>query len=131
MGVQKSLELLMVFCRTLKRFHDVDTLSNRELEQAATYLMTEAIIWGYIIHIKPSISAQNRVKKILSNFCVFFPIDGDLLDYYFDFPAKKMLRFAQQIPEYKHNKSFNFQDLFVPTLESVRLFYLLNLHTGS
>ena len=64
--------------------------------------MAQAIIWGYIINIKPTIVQQNRVKKILANFCVFFPLDGEVTEYFFDYPTKKIQRFVQFIPDYKH-----------------------------
>lgn len=48
-------------------------------------------------------------------------------DYYLDFNTLEWISWKKAIPEYIHNDTVTFNDILVPTVESTRLVWILNL----
>lgn len=50
-----------------------------------------------------------------------------LYDYYFDIPKKEWVAWEWLVPEYIHDKTMKFHEILVPTIDTVRITYVLKL----
>eukprot|EP00741_Cyanophora_paradoxa_P016051 tig00000042_g15496.t1 len=55
------------------------------------------------------------------------PDEGLVFDYYVDFEQQTLLPWADKVPAYLHTPDTAFSSIFVPTADTVRLTYLLDL----
>ncbi len=58
---------------------------------------------------------------------VEFPDDGLVYDYSFDKERKSWLGWMKTIPEYQINPSLSYSEIIIPTIDSVRYTFLLEL----
>jgi dynein heavy chain len=64
----------------------------------------------------------------LSNGCkVFFPSTGSIYDYTFDQDASEWRPWESIMDEYRHNVKLSFAEMIIPTMDTVRYTYLLEL----
>ncbi|CAG5116362.1 unnamed protein product, partial [Candidula unifasciata] len=116
------------------------TLDDNEYEQGELEaMMIQALVWS----IGAPLIESSRVRfdaflKYLASLSLIYderkaaglgelPAIGTLFDYTYSREQKKWLRWAALVPAYVHDPERKFYDILVPTVETVRSTWLLNL----
>ena len=95
-----------------------------------------ALLWafgGSLIDTKMARSRTKFNQIWRDNFKkVVFPAEGNVLDYYYDIHAeasgrREFVHWSNQVEQYVHVGEEQFSKIFVPTVESTRISYLMGL----
>ncbi|KAH9514997.1 Dynein heavy chain 10, axonemal [Bulinus truncatus] len=103
-------------------------------------VMIQALVWS----LGAALVEDSRVRfdtylKYLASMSVIYdpnklpepgelPGNGILFDYHFDQVKKKWIAWSKRVPAYVHVPGQKFYDILVPTVETVRATWLLELH---
>ncbi|XP_076452214.1 dynein axonemal heavy chain 10-like [Babylonia areolata] len=135
-----NLNLVTQLCNMLTTLLTEEVGDSYELE--AIYIM--ALCWSAGAALLPDgrIKFDNYVKY-LSSLPILseeggsqlakageLPGDLTLFEYFFDQDKKKWVPWSQMVPEYVHKPEVKFNEILVPTVDTVRATWLLGLMVG-
>lgn len=100
-----------------------------DLLQMIAPLFMFSFIWshGCTTTLDGRIKFDAFCRKLLPEFGVNIPTDGLVYDYKFDQSKKEWVKWFETIKEYEVNTKASFEQIVVPTNDSIRMKYLCRL----
>lgn len=78
-------------------------------------------------HGRKALNEFLRREMAHNGFAFPIPAEGSIYDYFFDADQRKWVGWMKTVPEYQHNAKLNFSELIIPTPDTIRYTYLLQL----
>ena len=78
-------------------------------------------------HGRKALNEFLRREMAHNGFAFPVPAEGSIYDYFFDADQRKWVGWMKTVPEYQHNAKLNFSELIIPTPDTIRYTYLLQL----
>lgn len=114
----------------------ISLYGSKEMEEVQKVVYEALFIFATMWAYGGSVGGGQDDNEVLNKFNgvfrsivkVKFPEGGLCYDYYYSIEENKWTHWSTKIPEYHHTDESIFSKIFVPTIHTTRLRYLLDIH---
>ena len=125
-----DFSMVKTLCNLYDSIESIETAFNKEkLGDDYTNVAEKVFVFCIVWAIGATIDESSR-KKFSANMAEIDPIGpaaGSLFEYYVDVTKNDFVSWEIKVPSWRPQKGMTFHDMIVPTVESTRSMYILNM----